>query len=649
VSRVLRSRASESLLEALLDYAREVLDADIAVFSERIPGEPLRAFSVAGPLSDAAAAAVEAPPTEEPGLAAGRPMVIDPGEPGTPDTIRRHLTRLGAAWGLFVPVLETDRRSLYLELYHADRASMGDADPDQAAKLAAMLAAVVSRDALADENARFLTEVRHTATALRASEARLRRLIECLPAIVYETDAEGRTAFTSRPEASLFGYPREQWEADPDEMWRRCLHPDDRERVLEEWRRAVAEAVPHDGRYRMLTADGRAVWLSEYESLVRDAAGNVLLREGVAVDVTAQVEAEQARIDAELRYRTLIEQLPAAAYVQHMDWRTEFIGPRIEKILGYPRARWADEPGFWRECVHPADREAAVARHDSFVRGGQSYDDEYRMIRADGETRWIRETAAVLSGDDGVPYMVQGIVADVTDRKVAEGLLRERERQRLSVLAAMVAAEEEERHRIAGELHDDSIQVMTATLFALDRMLRAADAGDVTRAAAAARAARPTLAEATERTRRLSFELRPPTLEMHGVGRAVRVLADELGGGAGFEVTVQTRLRRYDETTETLVFRAVREALTNARKHAGASRVDVSVVERRGVIECEVADDGVGFDVEQVRTLDRVRLHFGLDALAERLRLAGGDLAIESGPGRGTRIRMSVPVVRRAA
>jgi signal transduction histidine kinase len=62
-----------------------------------------------------------------------------------------------------------------------------------------------------------------------------------------------------------------------------------------------------------------------------------------------------------------------------------------------------------------------------------------------------------------------------------------------------------------------------------------------------------------------------------------------------------------------------------------------------------VAVDGVGFDVELVRALDRVRLHFGLDALAERLRLAGGDLAIESGPGRGTCIRMSVPVVRRAA
>jgi two-component system, NarL family, sensor histidine kinase UhpB len=481
-----------------------------------------------------------------------------------------------------------------------------------------------------------------------ASEARFERLLEHLPAIIYEADAEGRTVFTSRPEWALYGYPRADWEADPHGMWLRALHPDDREAVLEEWRRAIREGLPHDGHYRMVAADGREVWLREYESLVRDDAGNVLRREGVAIDVTAHVEAEQARTAAELRYRTLIEQLPVAAYVQQGDGRADFLGPQIEQILGYPRSRWAEEPGFWRECIHPDDRDAAVERHDRFVRGGESYVDEYRMLRADGATRWIRETAAVVGGDDA-PSLVQGVVADVTDRRTAEGVMHERERQRMSVLAAMVAAEEDERHRIAGELHDDSIQVMTATLFGLDRLIRAADAGDAAGAAGAARLVRETLAEATERTRRLSFELRPPALEMHGVGRAVRVLADELGEGAGFEIAVRTRLRRYDKTTETLVFRAVREALTNARKHARPAHVEVTVVERGGAIECVVQDDGVGFDVALVRTPARVRLHFGLDALEERLRLAGGRLDVDSEPGRGTRISMSIPVVRPAA
>jgi PAS domain S-box-containing protein len=485
--------------------------------------------------------------------------------------------------------------------------------------------------------------------SLPASEARFERLIQRLPAIIYETDAEGRMVFTSRPEWALYGYPRAEWEADPDGMWQRAIHPDDRAAVLAEWRAAIRDGIPHSGRYRMVTADGSEVWLWEYESVVRDDAGSVVRREGVAVDVTARIEAEQARIAAELRYRTLIEQLPVAAYVQDVEeGGTDFLGPQIEQILGYPRARWADEPGLWKECIHPDDRHAAVDRHDRFLRGGSSYVDEYRMLRADGETRWIRETAGVVRGE-GAPPIVQGVVADVTDRRMAEGLLHERERQRVNVLAAMVAAEEEERHRIAGELHDDSIQVMTAALFGLDRMIRAADAGDAAGAARAARAARETLAAAAERTRRLSFELRPPALEMHGVGRAIRVLADELADGAGFEIAVRTRLHRYDKTTETLVYRSVREALTNARKHARASHVDVAITERKGAVECLVADDGIGFDVAQVRAPDRVRLHFGLDALEERLRLAGGDLEIDSEPGRGTRITMSIPVVRRAA
>ena len=107
--------------------------------------------------------------------------------------------------------------------------------------------------------------------------------------------------------------------------------------------------------------------------------------------------------------------------------------------------------------------------------------------------------------------------------------------------------------------------------------------------------------------------------------------------------------KRLVEPTATAAVEVVREALTNARKHARATHVGVTAIERGGVIECRVSDDGVGFDVAQVRTPERVRLHFGLDALEERLRLAGGDLDIDSNPGRGTRITMSIPVVRRAA
>src|SRR5581483_11315361 len=98
---------------------------------------------------------------------------------------------------------------------------------------------------------------------------------------------------------------------------------------------------------------------------------------------------------------------------------------------------------------------------------------------------------------------------------------------------------------------------------------RAVAAGDHRRVLEAVQHARDTLAAATERTRRLSFELRPPMLEMHGLSRAIRSLADETAREAGFDVRVRTRLRRYSQTTETLVYRAIRECLTNARRHSG--------------------------------------------------------------------------------
>ena len=147
----------------------------------------------------------------------------------------------------------------------------------------------------------------------------------------------------------------------------------------------------------------------------------------------------------------------------------------------------------------------------------------------------------------------------------------------------MVAAEESVRHRIAGELHDDSIQVMTATLLSLDRMLRAAQSDDLERVIHAGTAARETLASATDRTRRLSFELRPPMLGVHGLAWALRALAAEIERDAGIKIRVRSRLRRYDETTETMVYRGIREALANVRKHSQAHQVRMSAVERRGI------------------------------------------------------------------
>jgi PAS domain S-box-containing protein len=232
---------------------------------------------------------------------------------------------------------------------------------------------------------------------------------------------------------------------------------------------------------------------------------------------------------------------------------------------------------------------------------------------------------------------------DVTDRVAAERALAESERRRREILGHMLQAEEVERSRIATELHDDTVQVMAAALLALDRVALVASRTASDDLANAVSVARATLEEATDRTRRLMFELRPAILHDQGLLRALHVLVGQVAREVGATGDVTGTPHRYDVGVEELVYRSAQEALANVRKHANARRIDVRVAEAGDMLTLEVADNGCGFDMDAVRGRPDAALHFGLDTMVERLHAAGGEASIESEAGRGTTVRLAVP------
>jgi signal transduction histidine kinase len=236
---------------------------------------------------------------------------------------------------------------------------------------------------------------------------------------------------------------------------------------------------------------------------------------------------------------------------------------------------------------------------------------------------------------------------DVTDRVSTERALVESEQHRREILASMLQAEEVERSRIATELHDDTVQVMAASLIALDRVsLVAAKTGNE-RLAAAVTLARATLEEATDRARRLMFELRPAVLHDQGLLAAIRVLVSQVSREVGARGDAEGTHARYDLAVEELVYRSAQEALANVRKHAQPRTISVTIDERDGMLRSEVRDDGRGFDVAEARSHPQAALHLGLDTMIERVRAAGGEVSIDSAPGAGTRVRVAVPVTAR--
>jgi PAS domain S-box-containing protein len=220
--------------------------------------------------------------------------------------------------------------------------------------------------------------------------------------------------------------------------------------------------------------------------------------------------------------------------------------------------------------------------------------------------------------------------------------LRRSEAERQRVLGQIVRSVEDERRRIASDLHDDTVQVLVASLLSIDRLDKTIDPRNEPAHARIA-SVRETLGAATERTRQLIFELRPQLLEAEGVVPAIAEIASHAGREAGFAVDIDGGNVRYDPAVEALLYRGMQEAVINARKHSRAGRLRCSVHPVVGGVVGEVADDGVGFRVDDALVRARRQLSFGLSTILELVRLAGGRVDVTSAPGDGTVVTIRLP------
>lgn len=220
------------------------------------------------------------------------------------------------------------------------------------------------------------------------------------------------------------------------------------------------------------------------------------------------------------------------------------------------------------------------------------------------------------------------------------------ERRHRGLLERLVRAQEQERSQVAGDLHDDTIQVMSACVIALDRVRRLIESGDTVQAAANLADVATLVSDAVDRTRRMTFQLRPAVLWHHGLGPAVNQLLASLREEAGVSVQlVADELpARLEPTVETIAFRSVSELLTNVRNHAQASRVTVTLGGSADTLTAEVRDDGRGFDLPSALARARATNHLGLESLTERIDAAGGQVQISTAPGLGTVARLTLPI-----
>jgi two-component system sensor histidine kinase UhpB len=208
----------------------------------------------------------------------------------------------------------------------------------------------------------------------------------------------------------------------------------------------------------------------------------------------------------------------------------------------------------------------------------------------------------------------------------------------------VLAAQEDERKRIARELHDETAQALTTLLIRLKILERARTAPEMR---GQIDELRELTAETLEAVRKLAVELRPATLDDLGLVAALEAYTESYGARMPMRVAFAARgfddrEQRLPPQVELVLYRVVQEALTNTAKHADAAEVSVELVRRGDEVVARVTDDGVGFDVEEMMRLRERGL--GLFGMQERLALVNGQLVIDSQPAGGTRVQARVPV-----
>jgi PAS domain S-box-containing protein len=344
---------------------------------------------------------------------------------------------------------------------------------------------------------------------------------------------------------------------------------------------------------------------------------------------------EVALRQSEERYRELFENARDAMYVHDLEGTYTSINHAAETLTGYSRD----------EIIGHNFSEFVAAEHIKQVRerfcgklakrGETTY--EVEVIAKDGRRVPVEVSSRAIY-ENGVIVGVQGTARDITERKLAQDALQMFSRQ-------LIEAQEDERRRIARELHDQIGQVLTAVKMNLHAVQQVCDPKDV---GAHIKDNIEAVDEALRLVRDLSVDLRPPLLDDLGLVTALQWYVDRYAKRTRVAAEVLIDLKdpneRFSREVETACFRIAQEALTNVARHAQAKRVLLRLRKKANVLVLLVKDDGVGFNPNALRKRAPRVVTLGLLGMQERAHAAGGHVEIASAVSKGTEVRLELPL-----
>jgi PAS domain S-box-containing protein len=484
---------------------------------------------------------------------------------------------------------------------------------------------------------------------LKRAEDRVRLAINTIPTMVWTITPEGTIDFVNQRSLEYSGLSLEEQLAEPT----RTLHPEDLPRVMEKWLADLAAGEASEDEMRIRRADGEYRWFLIRTVPLRDAHRKLVKWYGVAIDIEDRKRAEEALRSSERDQRHIAAQLERerARLVEAQEvakigsWELELQSLKViwseqtHRIFETDPSRFHPTRSKFLELIHREDRAKVDAAFAASVDKRSPGTVEYRVVMPDGRVKILEERWQTFHDEEGKPVRVSGTCRDITERVRAE-----EELQRLS--GQLLRLQDEERRRMARDLHDSTGQDLVALATTLSQ-LHASIPSSSRKLRKLASQCQALADQSVREVRTLSYLLHPPMLDEAGLEDAIRHYAGGFTERTGItvELEISRRLGRMKPDAEMALFRVVQESLTNIQRHSGSSQAKIRIEREPGKITLEISDKGSGIPGNLPRQNGKLSLGLGvgIPSMHERVKLIGGQLDIESS-GSGTTVRVTIPV-----
>jgi PAS domain S-box-containing protein len=477
-----------------------------------------------------------------------------------------------------------------------------------------------------------ITEQRRAEEELRSSEERFRKVFAHAATGMTLQSLEGVFLEVNQAFCEITGYQERELVG---KNFRSITHPEDLVRNLTGMQEMLAGKVPSlvmEKRY--LSKGGRVVWVRNSVSLLRDREGTPMHTIVLVEDITDSKQAVEALRASEERFRKLFAHAATGMTLQDLEGNFLEVNQAFCAITGYDERELVGAE--YRSITPPEDLAGTSCRREELLAGEiPSFVVEKRYIRKDRRPVWVRNSVSLL-GDSKPPRIIT-LVEDITERKQAEEALRQ-------LSGRLLQAQDEERRRLARELHDGTAQTIAALGMNLSAVREAFAALDA-RAQRALHDSMELADQCIRELRTLSYLLHPPVLDDRGLAPALAGYAAGFAERSGIAVKLDLTpdLGRLPKAVELMLFRVVQESLTNIHRHSGSRTATIRVARYPQDILLQVRDQGNG-----ILKPDRVggpgmRIGVGIAGMRERVRQIGGTLQIRSRPG-GTDVEVVVPL-----